>query len=79
MDAETDVDYVVNLAGAGIDKRWTGAKKELIESRVKSAATLYQAMERMAMRPKAYLSAAAVGIYGNSGETWIRERDHRAI
>ncbi|MBK6994418.1 MAG: TIGR01777 family protein [Lewinellaceae bacterium] len=77
MDAEAlqDVDYVVNLAGAGIaDKRWTAArKKELIESRVKSAATLYRAMERMAMRPKAYLSAAAVGIYGNSGETWIRE------
>jgi len=77
MDAEAlqDVDYVVNLAGAGIaDKRWTAArKKELIESRVKSAALLYRTMAGMAKRPKAYLSASAVGIYGNSGETWMRE------
>ncbi|MFN0173531.1 MAG: TIGR01777 family oxidoreductase [Saprospiraceae bacterium] len=77
MDAEAlqEVDFVVNLAGAGIaDKRWTATrKKELIESRVKTAALLYRAMEGMAKRPKAYLSASAVGIYGNSGETWIRE------
>ncbi len=69
------VDYVINLAGAGIaDKRWTTArKKELVESREQSAALLFQAMERMEQRPKAYLSASAIGYYGNSGESWMRE------
>ncbi|MBC7775840.1 MAG: TIGR01777 family protein [Phycisphaerae bacterium] len=70
-----DVDVVVNLAGAGIaDKRWTAArKKELVESRVQSAALLYRKMEGIDKRPKAYLSASGIGYYGNSGEGWIRE------
>ncbi len=70
-----DVDVVINLAGAGIaDKRWTAArKKELVESRVQSAALLYRKMEGMGKRPKAYLSASGVGYYGNSGEAWMRE------
>ncbi len=74
-EALQGVDFVINLAGAGIaDKRWTVArKKELIDSRVKSAALLYRAMEGMAKRPKAYLSASAIGIYGNSGEAWMLE------
>jgi len=69
------VDVVVNLAGAGIaDKRWTASRKqELIESRVQSANVLRGAIERMEHRPKAYLSASAVGIYGDSGETWMTE------
>ena len=74
-EALQGVDFVVNLTGAGIaDKRWTATrKKELIESRVQSAALLYRTMQGMSKRPKAYLSASAVGIYGNSGETWMRE------
>jgi uncharacterized protein (TIGR01777 family) len=69
------VDAVINLAGAGIaDKRWTAdRKKVLVESRVQSAALLFREMERMPNRPKTYLSASAVGIYGNSGEIWMRE------
>ena len=69
------VDAVVNLAGAGIaDGRWTAARKrELVDSRVQSAAVLYQAMEKMTNRPKSYLSASAIGIYGNSGENWMQE------
>ncbi|MFN0037162.1 MAG: TIGR01777 family oxidoreductase [Saprospiraceae bacterium] len=70
-----DVDFVLNLAGAGIaEGRWTAArKKELVESRTQSAALLCREMERMTVRPKAYLSASAVGFYGNSGEAWVRE------
>lgn len=76
-DALQGVDYVVNLAGAGIaDKRWTAARKqELVESRVKSATLLYQSVQRLKKRPKAYLSASGIGYYGNSGERWMREED----
>lgn len=64
------VDAVINLAGAGIaDKRWTPARKRLlIDSRVKSAYTLRDAFERTGFRPEVYVSASAIGIYGNSGE-----------
>lgn len=75
LAALKDVDIVINLAGAGIaDGRWTTArKKELVESRVQSAGILFREIEQMHKRPKAYLSASAIGIYGNSGETWMRE------
>lgn len=69
------VDYVVNLAGAGIaDKRWTKARKEeLVQSRVQSAALLAREFKRMAEPPKAYISASAIGYYGNTWETMVRE------
>lgn len=69
------VDVVINLAGSGIaDKRWTSSrKKELIESRVNSAALLFREIEKMPQRPQVYLSASAVGYYGNSGEQWMLE------
>lgn len=72
-----NIDYVVNLAGEGIaDKRWTAARKhKIIESRVQSARTLCEAFERLKIRPKTYLSASAIGYYGNSGERDMKETD----
>ncbi len=72
-----DVDCIMNLAGTGIAaKRWTAARKrDIIESRVQSAFTLRNAIERTGLRPKAYLSASAIGYYGNSGERWMTEAD----
>ncbi|MCA0238341.1 MAG: TIGR01777 family oxidoreductase [Bacteroidetes bacterium] len=71
------VDYLINLTGAGIaDKRWTTArKKELIESRTKSAQVLAEAIRKSGRRPKALVSAAAIGYYGNSGEKEMLESD----
>ncbi len=70
-------DCVINLAGAGIaDKRWTPARKRLIiDSRVQSAGTLRNAFLRSGMRPKVYLSASAIGYYGDSRERWMSESD----
>ena len=71
------VDYVINLAGEGIaDKRWTEERKRaIIESRVKSARLLRDTFERTGFRPKAYLSASAIGYYGDSGERRMNEAD----
>ena len=71
------VDFVVNLAGAGIaDKHWTPSRKRLIiSSRVQSARTLRDAFLRTGIRPKACLSTSAIGYYGNSGERWMTETD----
>lgn len=61
------VTAIVNLAGANVgDGRWTKAKKkEILESRIKSADTLYKALERKRGDVKTLLSASAVGYYGS--------------
>lgn len=72
-----NVHAVVNLAGAGIaDKPWTAArKKELVDSRVQSAAVLEQALRSTSKPVNSYISASAIGIYGNSGERSMAESD----
>jgi len=71
------VEAVINLAGAGIaDKRWTPARKrELIDSRVESNQTLLKAFSGMAKKPHTFVSASAIGYYGNSGEKEMHEAD----
>ena len=67
-------DYVINLAGAGIaDKPWTEKRKKiLIESRTQTAALLKDSFEKI-KKPKAYLSASAIGFYGDRGNEWLTE------
>lgn len=75
--ALADVDAVINLAGAGIaDKRWTPKRKQLIiDSRVQAAKVLAEAISRTGHKPHVYISASAIGIYGNSGEKLMSEPD----
>jgi len=62
----TNVDYIIHLAGSGIaDKRWSKQrKKNIIESRVKSAEILFNEISRLKIKPKAFISASAIGYYG---------------
>ena len=66
----TDVDAVVNLAGAPIaGSRWSAEyKREILSSRILSTRTVVQALadarEEGSDRCKTFLSASAVGIYG---------------
>ncbi len=71
------VHAVVNLAGAGIaDERWSEKRKRLlVDSRVQSAGVLRDALLRTGVQPSVYLSASAIGYYGNSGEQSMRETD----
>ena len=59
-------DAIVNLAGAGIaDRRWTEARKrELIDSRVQSTASLVQAVLSATNPPKTFIQQSGVGFYG---------------
>jgi len=70
-----DVDYIINLAGAGIaDKRWTKARKKLIiDSRTQTTELLRKHIESGKMKPKAFISASAVGYYGNQGDKLMGE------
>ena len=75
MEALEGVDYIINLAGAGVaDGRWTTKRKKLIvDSRIDSAATFEKALEARGERPKAYIAASAVGIYGDRGDEVLTE------
>jgi uncharacterized protein (TIGR01777 family) len=60
-------DAVVHLAGEGIfDGRWTPeVKHRLIASRVESTQALVKAMRLASRKPAVFVSASAVGYYGN--------------
>lgn len=70
-----NADYIINFTGAGIaDARWTAARKKLlISSRVDSARLIKQGLEKSTHRPKAYISASAVGFYGDRGSEKLTE------
>ena len=62
----SDVDVVINLAGAPILTRWTKANKsEIIRSRIDSTQNIVHAINRLPMgnRPDLFISASAIGIY----------------
>ncbi len=60
------VDVIVNLAGAPIIKRWSEKyKKELYSSRIETTKKISQAIKKMDLKPKLFISTSAVGIYDN--------------
>lgn len=67
-------DAVVNLAGESIaGGRWTAARKERLRtSRLVSTGALATAV-RDSATPPAFLSASAIGIYGDRGATVVTE------
>lgn len=70
-----DIDAVINLAGASIaDGKWTTERKSLLRSsRIETTRALVDAMERMARRPRVFISASAIGYYGDRGEEILTE------
>ncbi len=66
---------VVNLSGAGIgDKRWTEArKKEIYDSRILSTRLLVERMTALDSPPGVFVSASAIGIYGDRGDEKLTE------
>ncbi|CAM1367546.1 conserved hypothetical protein [Tenacibaculum sediminilitoris] len=65
-DAFYNVSHVIHLAGAGIaDKRWTNErKKELINSRVKTANLIFNKVQEFEIPLKGFISASGIGYYG---------------
>ena len=74
-NAILNADYIINLAGESVaGGRWTPErKKRIIESRSKSAALLLNTCQRLKTFPKVYISAAAIGYYGNRGSEILDE------
>ncbi len=69
------IDTIVHLAGENIaEKKWTKERKrQIIESRTKSAALLYKTILEQPNQVKSFISASAVGYYGDCGEEILTE------
>jgi uncharacterized protein (TIGR01777 family) len=69
------VDAVVHLAGENIASgRWTASKRARIrDSRVRGTHLLAQTLAAMTSPPRAFLSASAIGIYGDRGDELLHE------
>lgn len=73
-EAFESVDGVVNLLGERIDQRWTDeAKRRIVESRRTATHNLVQGIASLERHPKVLVSQAAIGYYGNRGETIVDE------
>lgn len=74
-DALTNVNHIIHLAGEGIAaKRWsTQRKKELIDSRTKTAQLLFDTVKSNNLPVKSFVSASAVGFYGDGGQQILEE------
>ncbi|WP_255496367.1 TIGR01777 family oxidoreductase [Mucilaginibacter sp. FT3.2] len=69
------IDTIVHLAGAGIaDKRWTDErKKEIVESRTRSVALIYNLLKSRANKVTSVISASGIGYYSDRGDELLAE------
>ncbi len=65
--AVDNADHYVHLAGASVGEgRWTDQKKkEIRDSRIKSTRLLYDTIKGSKRKPKTFISASAIGVYGH--------------
>ncbi len=72
---DAPLDAVINLQGEGIaDKPWSDKRKaQLHASRVDFTEQLVLWLHTHSLKPKAFLSASAVGFYGRHGDTVVDE------
>ena len=69
------VDAVFHLAGAGVgDKRWTAKyRSQILNSRLLGTTTIANACEQL--QPEVFISASAIGYYGETGNREVVEVD----
>jgi uncharacterized protein len=73
-DVVSGFDAVIHLAGESVLGRWTEKKKARIRnSRIPATSNLARALAQAKAKPHAFLSASAIGYYGNRGDEILRE------
>ena len=75
LDSLMGVDAIFHLAGAGVgDKRWSAAyRSEILNSRLLGTTTIASACEKL--HPEVFISASAIGYYGETGNRSVTEVD----
>lgn len=73
-DLLENLDAVVHLAGESISGRWTsGKKRRILRSRVEGTHLLARTLANLTHKPSVFISASAVGYYGNTGSQPVDE------
>jgi uncharacterized protein (TIGR01777 family) len=73
-DSVSGFDAVIHLAGESIVGRWTDAKKRrILDSRSQGTGHLAEAVAKASQPPRVFISASAVGFYGNRGDEILSE------
>jgi uncharacterized protein (TIGR01777 family) len=69
------IDVVINLMGENISsRRWKEEQKKIIlDSRVIATKNLLKSFSSLESKPKVFLSASAIGIYGDKGDELLKE------
>jgi len=75
LDPAMDCRAVVNLMGDSIaEGRWSEKKKKSIrDSRVLGTLKLVEALSKLEKKPEVFVSASAVGFYGDPGDAEVTE------
>jgi len=74
INLQENVDVIINLAGATINKRWSSSyKRELINSRLKITKDIISLIKRLKTKPSLLISASAIGYYGSQNNSHIDE------
>ncbi len=78
-EALENVEAIVHLAGENVGEgRWTKKRKEKIfNSRINSTRALVSAIARLLVPPKIFISASAIGFYGDTGNSMVTESSPR--
>jgi uncharacterized protein (TIGR01777 family) len=75
LAALADTDAIIHLAGAGVgDKRWSAAyRSEILNSRLLGTSTIAKAASELGVQK--FISASAIGYYGETGNRAVSEAD----
>jgi uncharacterized protein len=73
------VDALISLSGENVaEGAWTAARKQaLLQSRLQVTELLSASLARCTTPPRVWLSASAVGVYGNTGDALATEESAR--
>jgi uncharacterized protein (TIGR01777 family) len=68
-------DYIINLAGSSVsDGKWTDERKrDIMTSRLGGLVLLHRELARPGHHVRAFISASAIGVYGDAGEQLVTE------
>lgn len=70
-----ELDAIVNLAGASINKKWSPAyKREILQSRLEAAERISKLVATMDRKPKVVVNSSGISFYGNSDTEEFDER-----
>jgi hypothetical protein len=77
-DYLNETDSVIHLAGTNLGaKRWNNEfKKELFNSRIESTRQLVNEIKKCRDKPKSFVTASAVGYYGDGGDEVLIEKSN---